>query len=265
MRGDYPGAGKYLDIYGRDVPARRGATSSICISNGVGMATTPETPTSTASPSPIRTGTGLHSADGLIGVDSRALDLGDDDPWLRGPRLCRLSLLAQGSPRGLSAAIQKKEKPPLGAAFLSASPPSLCASGGAARADQSATPNASTASAAANSNPLATSARREFSSRRKAHRGRLGENGHPGERPRRHRRADRHGESGGDAGGEQPLRHREHQHQDRARAGTRARGDDCSGRGPPGKGSIELKRDRAHAHVRRRLVSVATASGGPAR
>ena len=63
------------------------------------------------------------------------------------------------------------------------------------------------------------SATRAVLARGEAHRRRLGERRHPGERAGRDRRAERHGQGRGDPGWEQPLGQREHQHQDRPEHG----------------------------------------------
>ena len=61
----------------------------------------------------------------------------------------------------------------------------------------------------------------------------------------RDRGAEPHHEGGGDAGPEQALRQREHQHQDRARAGPQADREDRAQAAPPAAGAGELLRRRA--------------------
>ena len=61
---------------------------------------------------------------------------------------------------------------------------------------------------------------------------------------RNDRGAETHHEGGGDAGPEQALRQRKHQHQDRARAGPHADGKDGAEAALPATGAGELIRRR---------------------
>src|SRR6266850_4157654 len=71
--------------------------------------------------------------------------------------------------------------------------------------------------------------------------------GHRNDRNRRDRNGgtETHHEGRGDAGPEQALRQRKHQHQDRARTGPHANGEDRAQAAPPAAGAGELIRRRA--------------------
>src|SRR5271166_1942957 len=90
---------------------------------------------------------------------------------------------------------------------------------------------------------------------REPHRRRLGEHRQKDERASGRRRPERHGEHGGDPGGEQLLGEGEHQQQDRPRTGPRAGGDYGSCGVAPAEGAVErggARRNDAAAFVDRR-------------
>ena len=91
-------------------------------------------------------------------------------------------------------------------------------------------------------------------SRCEPHRSRLGEYGRPGKGASRNGCPNRHRESCADPSGEQALRHCKHEHQDGARARTRAGCDHRSRGGSPRERPVEFRRIgrvRVSAFVRR--------------
>ena len=85
----------------------------------------------------------------------------------------------------------------------------------------------------------------------------LGGYGDHGDGRDRDRGAEPHHEGRGDAGPEQALRQRKHQHQDRARAGPHADGEDRAQAAPPAAGAGELVRRRPMRMAAMLVVNVA--------